>query len=174
MVELTKSDLILKKKKTRETKRILYTGMLSKWGGVTLLIKAFAKMKDPSLELWICGYGNSSIIDKALRKDSRITFFGMVNETKLISIYQRASVFVNPRPNYVSGNDMNFPSKILEYMSYGKPIISTWTPGLSEEYRDFLEVPEQDTPLSLARTIEEVLGWCSKEILEREKKLNNF
>ena len=48
-------------------------------------------------------------------------------------------------------------------MSYGKPIISTWTPGLSEEYRDFLEVPEQDTPLSLARTIEEVLGWCSKK-----------
>ena len=49
--------------------------MLSKWGGISLLLNAaFKKIKDPNVQLWVCGYGRSLELHKALKIDSRITF----------------------------------------------------------------------------------------------------
>ena len=146
-------------KEPKNKKIVLYSGMMSVWGGVSFLLKAFEKIQDPNIELWICGHGSNSDIKAILKRDSRIRFFGLVSESRLQEIYKQASVLVNPRPSKVPGNTMNFPSKILEYLSYGKPIISTWTSGLSPEYRDVLEILKEETEDCLARTIDNVLHW---------------
>jgi len=155
-------------------KIVLYTGMMSVWGGVSFLLKAFERIKDQNVELWICGHGNNSDLNDALNRDSRIRFFGLVSESRLQEMCGQASVLVNPRPSQVPGNTMNFPSKILEYLSYGKPVISTWTTGLSPEYRDVLEVLSEETEDCLARSIEGVLLWPDYKIEQNYLKINNF
>lgn len=155
-------------------KYILYTGMLSKWGGISLLLNAFKKIKDPNVQLWVCGYGRSLELHKALKIDSRITFFGLVPENKLIDLCKKTSIFVNPRPNNIPGNDMNFPSKLLEYLSYGKPVLSTWTPGISDDYREIIEVFDQETPECLANSLLNILSWSNQDIYKKQIKIKKF
>lgn len=161
-------------KKPKNKKIVLYTGMMSIWGGVSFLLKAFEKVNDPDIELWICGHGNNSDLENAIKSDSRIHFFGLVSEVRLNEMCLQASVFVNPRPSFVHGNKMNFPSKILKYLSYGKPVITTWTPGISPEYRSVLEVLTEETEDCLAKTIETVLHWSDKQRIENLLKNREF
>jgi glycosyltransferase involved in cell wall biosynthesis len=85
-----------------------------------------------------------------------------------------ATLFVNPRPSSIADNRMNFPSKILEYLSYAKPVVSTWTPGLSPEYEGVLVVVEQETPECMARKIEEVLSWDAEKHSAWSERITAF
>lgn len=138
---------------------VLYTGSIDHWAGVDLLVEAFLQVPGRAVELWLCGKGTTVAVERAVQSDSRIKVLGMVSEEQLASVSQQATLFVNPRLSAVLGNRSNFPSKVLEYLSYGKPVISTWTEGLSPEYRDILTVPEEETPDGLAQQIIDVLGW---------------
>ena len=111
---------------------------------------------------------------KALKIDSRITFFGLVPENKLVDLCRKALIFVNPRPNNIPGNDMNFPSKLLEYLSYGKPVLSTWTPGISDDYKGIIEVFDQETPQCLANSLLEILSWSNQDIYNKQIKIKGF
>lgn len=142
---------------------IAYTGSLGRWGGVSLLLEAFRGLERRDVELWICGKGDGRAVARAAREDPRIRFLGLVPEERLHEVRSRASVLVNPRPPSIPGNAGNFPSKILEYLSYGKPVLSTWTPGLAPGYREVLTVVDEAGPQAFRRRLEEVLGWDAAE-----------
>jgi glycosyltransferase involved in cell wall biosynthesis len=150
----------------QSTKAIMYCGALSKYGGVELLIAAFRHIRSSGAELWLCGHGGSGDVEEACRTDRRIFFFGKVDDERLRELSTRAAVFVNPRPPGFQASDDNFPSKVLEYMSYGKPIVSTWTRGLAPEYREILLIT-QENPREMATAIERALemGPGDREIL---------
>ena len=155
-------------------KIMLYSGMLSRWGGIDLLLAAFAKVRTPEVELWVCGHGESQALLTATKADSRIRFYGLVSEEVLHQLSLQATVFLNPRPSTVDGNNMNFPSKILQYLRYGKPVISTWTPGLTDEYRSVLYVVEAETAEGVARSIDNVLGSAASERSDYTRRVESF
>jgi len=138
---------------------VLYTGSLAPWSGVSYLVSAFRQVKNTDAHLWICGKGTNPEVEQAMAEDDRIKHLGFVSDAELSAISQRAAAFVNPRISRLTRNRHNFPSKVLEYLSYGKPVISTWTEGLAPEYRSVLTVLEEETDLHLAQTIEDVLSW---------------
>lgn len=137
---------------------ILYTGALSEYGGTTLLVEAFHRIKDPSAKLWVCGKGHSSAIDRAKARDMRIAVFGVVAESRLAELTSAAAVLANPRPPALQASEDNFPSKVLEYLSYGKPVVSTWTPGLGPGYRDVLLVAESGSVEHYANALRAALA----------------
>ena len=69
---------------------------------------------------------------------------------------------------------MNFPSKLLEYLSYGKPVLSTWTPGISDDYKGIIEVFHQETPQCLANSLLEILSWSNQDIYNKQIKIKGF
>lgn len=142
---------------------VMYTGAMSSYGGVDFLVRAFHKLVDPHVELWICGKGSNPEVKRLAAIDDRIKVWGFVPEERLNQLMQQADVFVNPRPSKILGNERNFPSKILEYLSYGRPVISTLTEGLSPQYRDVLIGLEQETEECLAATIQDVLNWQAEQ-----------
>jgi glycosyltransferase involved in cell wall biosynthesis len=154
----------------------LYSGAMNQYGGVELLVEAFHNVTRPGAELWLCGKGQNAAVNRAIAQDTRIKSLGFVSEEKLINLSKQADIFVNPRPSSIPGNERNFPSKILEYLTFGKPVVSTWTPGLAPEYRDVLIVPDEENPQFLAQTIDRVFAWecqdlenyfsCTKRFLE--------
>jgi glycosyltransferase involved in cell wall biosynthesis len=142
---------------------ILFSGMMSKWGGVDLLLEGFKKIAEKNVELWICGHGGHKTLLSDIVCDDRIKYFGFVSNDRLQELSLMADAFINPRPTYINGNKMNFPSKILEYLSYGKPVVSTWTAGISSEYKDVLIVLDDDTPDNISKEILEVYNWTNSD-----------
>jgi len=144
-------------------KVLLYTGSLGPHGGIDVLLDGFVLVKNIDAELWICGKGKNEKLAKLVNQYSNIKYFGVVSEEKLQLISNKVYAFVNPRPPDFKENNYNFPSKILEYFSYQKIIISTKTKGLSPEYDQALEYIEELTPKKIAETIERILNFNDAE-----------
>jgi glycosyltransferase involved in cell wall biosynthesis len=135
-------------------KTVLFTGAMNKWAGVDYLVSAFSTLDRADIRLQLCGPGKPTTETlKMIDADSRIEFLGLVSESRLRELSTSTNVFVNPRPSKIPGNESNFPSKILEYLTYGKPIISTITPGISPDYHDILIPVKQETDEGLAAAI---------------------
>ena len=111
--------------------------------------------------MWICGRGEDTELVSAIEADSRIKFFGYLDDYALEVEAWKADVFVNPRPTNFGPNLLNFPSKILFYLSFGKPIISTKSAGLSPDYHSVLTIIK-DTELS--ETLERFSNYSAMEL----------
>jgi glycosyltransferase involved in cell wall biosynthesis len=76
-----------------------------------------------------------------------------------------ATVFINVRSAETPFIEYSFPSKLLEYMAFGRPTITTALPSIPEEYHKFLYLIREENPVYIARLITEV---CCKPELELE------
>ena len=118
---------------------LVYAGGDSKWAGLPELIRMFRLLEGAEFEgvrLHIVGVRNLSRVMALVGGDSRVTVFGFLGSSELDSVMMRATAFVNPRPENLSRGITNFPSKVLFYLRYGKPIISTRSPGLGPIFRE--------------------------------------
>jgi glycosyltransferase involved in cell wall biosynthesis len=134
---------------------IYFAGALVDAAGVNLLLDAIPHVKDPTLEFWFSGRGPlEERLKHQATSDPRIRFFGFVTEQQYSEMLQKAAVLVNPRPSRLLESRYNFPSKLMEYLAAGRPIISTATSDVAEHYGNAVFVPDDETPQGLARCIE--------------------
>lgn len=116
----------------------MYAGILEPVTGVDMLLKAFSRISNPSIRLKISGKGSlEKLVEDAAKQDDRITYLGCVPYEEYLRNLQKADVLINPRNMNLPENENNFPSKIMEYLSTGKPIISTRFPGW-EKYNEYI------------------------------------
>ncbi len=142
---------------------ILYMGMLTEHGGAVELAEAFSRVKNVGAELWICGRGTNNHLAQLAESDKRIKLKGFVSEKELNALANRVALFANPRPVNFSPNQFNFPSKLLHYLAYGKPVLSTITEGMSPDYRDvIIPVDERDSE-TFASSIEDAFAMASHD-----------
>ena len=158
----------------KEERFILYTGAIERHTGIELLVKAFNLIKTKDIKLIICGKGYNEYLTKTLKENNRINFMGMVNEQKLMSLYYDAYMFINPRLITERTNNSNFPSKILEYMGYCKPIISTYTGGIDPIYKKVLNFIKTDDPRELADKIDEIASWDELKYIKNSEHIKSF
>ena len=153
---------------------LLYAGKYTKFVAVDMMAEALSRVKTQNIEIWLCGKGDSPFIKRLCDNDPRVKKLGFVSNDELHQLHQRADLFLNLRPADIDDNRMIFPSKILNYLSYGKPVVSSWTAGLSPEYRRFLQLPENDTPESIARKIDETFSWSQTRRYEYKKSVKSW
>lgn len=151
---------------TRQKPIVLYAGSRGPWAGIDLLLDAWQSVRTPGASLWICGQGRSEKLARAVTADSRIVDHGVVPEARLRALMAQATVLVNPRPPEHMGNLLNFPSKVLDYLGTGKPVVSTWTASMEPAYREALVVADPATPTALARCLDDVLRWSESRRAE--------
>ena len=144
---INSKTVIAQNNKISSKKILLYAGSQSKITGIEEFVKLFSELKEEDYELHIYGKGNNPIIKSALLKDSRIKLFGFVSDAILDAACFSADAFINPRSSDNEANN-TFPSKLLLYLSYKKPIISTDVPGISSKYDPFLFTYDSDDYLS--------------------------
>lgn len=120
-------------------KILLYAGTISEWTGIDEFCIVFDRIaSDIDIELHIYGKGDPGKIMEIAKKNKRIKYLGFASEDELNSACQRAYAFINPRPMEAYLGENNFPSKLLMYLSYKKPILSTKTNNLSPSYHTLL------------------------------------
>lgn len=116
----------------------MYAGILEPVTGVDMLLKAFSRIGNPAIRLKISGKGSmENLVQDATKRDDRITYLGCVPYEEYLSNLKQADILVNPRNMNLPENENNFPSKIMEYLATGRPIISTRFPGW-EKYNEYI------------------------------------
>ena len=119
---LIKNTNTQKKKKLK----IIYIGTWLKANGVEELIHAFSivKTKVPH-ELIVIGSGPEKFKIKLFAKQVRnVKVYEGISDQKLWEYMNYADILTVPYLNSYR-NQFNFPSKIIEYLAFGKPILAT-------------------------------------------------
>ncbi len=156
-------------------KLILYTGTLHKRFGIMNLVEAFMRIPDPNFELVICGIGDSEAeIREAAEKDARIQFLGQKPRTEVLEIQRNASVLVNPRQNIEEFTKYSFPSKNLEYLSSGKPLVAYKLDGIPDEYDDYILYVKDNSIEALTEKLMEVCHKPDDELKAHCQKAYQF
>lgn len=157
------------------TKIILYTGTLHRKFGILHLLKAFQYLADVDLRLVICGLGDSEPeIRAAAEQDSRIRFMGQIDRSKILTLQRRAAVLVNPRQNNEEFTKYSFPSKILEYLSSGTPVVAYKLDGIPDEYDPYIIYPENQSAEALAGALQSVCKMTDTQRRAIGKKNREF
>ncbi len=154
---------------------VMYAGTLSKRYGIVQLLDAFNEIDDPSYELWICGGGDAQdLVSERVRMDKRIKFYGLLPRNETLKLMSTATLLVNPRSSVGEFTKYSFPSKTLEYMLSGKPIVMNKLPGIPYEYTKFIFFTSDESTLSLSKKIEEVCSLSKSERFEIGQKARQF
>ena len=125
---------------------IVYSGGLEEHFGVRILLEAFCRSPYSHWRLIVTGKGQlSNEIAEFALTDNRIVYKGLVPFRELNDIYNSASVFVNPRSSSDERTRFLFPSKIVEQMATGKPVISTDLACLTDQFRKHLLIVTPET-----------------------------
>ncbi len=136
---------------------ILYAGQLKAEYGLELLLQGFLRLEDQSFKLLVLGKGEyGKKIMQASIEDPRIVFKGYSSQSEVKKLLKKATVLINPRPTNQSFTQYSFPSKTIEYMISGRPVISTRLPGIPDDYFPHLYILENETPEGLVELLKKI------------------
>ena len=149
-------------------KTCLYAGMLHEKYGVLRLVEAFRGVKDENARLILYGTGDAADrIREAADADARIDYRGVADNRTVVDAERRAHLLVNPRPTDEEFVRYSFPSKNLEYMASGTPVLTTRLPGMPKEYEPFVYCFNGESVDAMRDTLEAVLA-LPKEVLHEK------
>lgn len=169
------SSKVVEKKSLNKKKIVMYAGALKKEYGLESLIKGFMNLKRNDVELWIFGAGSYSneIVDFQ-KIDSRIKFYGSVSNDVILKKERQATILINPRPIDKEFVKYSFPSKNMEYMVSGTPVLTTKLPGMPEEYYDYVYTIDGNKDSDITFALDKVLSNNSKALVEKGESAQNF
>lgn len=143
----------------KDIKTILYTGALSLKYGIGTLLKAFFSIPNPEYRLIICGDGDAKgLVQQASEQDERITYMGKVPYDLILKLQKKASLLVNPRTPAGEYTKFSFPSKTMEYLASGAPVLMYKLPGIPAQYFKYCYTLEDFSQDALAAKITEILS----------------
>jgi glycosyltransferase involved in cell wall biosynthesis len=102
--------------------------------GILSLLEAYLATK-PNYDLIIAGHETSSDEFKhLLRQSPRIRYLGQVTKEENAILEANAALVINPRPYDEKLDQESVPSKLLEYLASGSPILSSRHSALQKEF----------------------------------------
>lgn len=149
------NDYELETPKTK-SRNIVYAGILQEIYGGSLLINGFLKSKvqDVTLDL----YGLWRLPEELKTADPRVRYHGIVPNNEIVQKEREATLLINPRPTNQEFTKYSFPSKNMEYMLSGTPLLTTSLPGMPEEYKEHVYLLENETEEGMAQKIDEIFA----------------
>ena len=157
----------------KKKKNIVYAGKLHKEFGMELLAESIPLI-DNTFQIHIYGDGNykEELIKIAERYDN-VFIHDVVTADEIIRIECESMLLINPRTRS-DFTKYSFPSKTVEYMATGVPVVMFRLEGIPEEYNNYIFFAENETPEAFANKINEVLHLDSGIIEAIGKKAKEY
>lgn len=152
---------------------LMYTGGLYEKYGVKMLIDAVASRKDSKIELWLLGKGELEEYLSTLN-NANIKYFGYCPHDKVVTMQQQADFLINPRFSNEDYTKYSFPSKIMEYLVSGTPVISTRLKGIPDVYFNYIIPIEEETVEGLSVVLDQILQMDTDELNTLGNKGRDF
>jgi glycosyltransferase involved in cell wall biosynthesis len=144
--------------------KIVYTGSLSKRYGVKNIVEGFKLVKDDNILLEIYGRGDyEKELTEVCSKNNKIIYKGFVSNEEARDAQRKADFLINARSANDEYTKYTFPSKTLEYMLSGTPLITTLLPGMPENYKDYLLLLENNDPKTICEMLQNAIKLDRKQ-----------
>lgn len=159
----------------RSPKVLMYAGTLKKIYGIKKLTEAFISLDKPDWVLEI--YGDGDFRDELVaicRKHKNVHYKGIRLNKDIVAAELEASILVNPRPTDEEYVKYSFPSKNMEYMASGTPLVTTHLPGMPDEYVEHVYLFEDETIEGMKNTLDSLLSNDSGTLHSKGTKAKKF
>jgi colanic acid/amylovoran biosynthesis glycosyltransferase len=140
------ADLLDDPEKMKNTKNVLIVGGFHPRKGYDTLLQALRILDRDDIHLWVVGYNGPVDVRKMVADfglQERVTILGQISDEVLKILYTFCDIFTMPSRIDHKGVGEGLPVALMEAMSYGKPVVSTYHTGIPELVPDIL-VEEND------------------------------
>lgn len=140
-------------------RQILYAGSVNEIYGIKNLTEGFILSNLDNTELIV--YGNGDYCDslkEIAKKYPCVKYMGVCENDRVVKAEQKAALLVNPRPSKPEYTKYSFPSKNMEYMASGTPLLTSNLPGMPEEYLPYVYLLEDETPIGISDVLRDILS----------------
>lgn len=160
----------------KEPFTIVYAGGLSQAYGVNLLIDAvlgFDSGTDIRLKLY--GRGDQEVrIRQLAAKDARIIYGGFVDAATLMPELSAADILINPRPTSELFAVQSFPSKLIEYLTTGRPVLTTRIASIPHALKEHFYYIDDETSEGIHMAICDVMSLTATDRLKHALAAREF
>lgn len=133
---------------------VMYAGGLEEKYGIKVLIDGFVCANLPNVELHLYGFGSYiSEIRKISAYNSNIKYCGILSPNDMKATMKKATALINPRPSNSEFTRYSCPSKVLEYMASGVPVIMTQLDGIPNEYYEYTYIIDSATSEGISKAL---------------------
>lgn len=158
-----------------EKKICIYAGAVHKIYGLEELVKGFIHANINDAELHIYGNGDfEKELIEVSKKYKSVKFFGVVPNNEVVSEEIKATLLINPRPSNNEFTKYSFPSKNMEYMVSGTPVLTTDLPGMPSEYRKYVYLIGNESVEGISAALTTVLSLSRSELHEKGRLAKDF
>lgn len=173
--DITMAEKIPSTERKAKPRICFYAGGVSKQYGLENLVQGFQKANIPNAQLHI--YGPGDYVDELkeiARDDQRVIYGGMLLNSEIVDKEMEATLLVNPRPTQEAFVRYSFPSKTMEYMASGTPVLTTVLPGMPKEYYPYVYFIQDETPEGIAQALTNVMTCSDEELFHKGMEGRNF
>lgn len=158
-----------------EPRVCFYAGGVSRQYGLANLVEGFRKADIPNTQLHIYGPGDYvQELQQIAEKDPRVYYGGMLMNSQIIEKEMDATLLINPRPTDEEYVKYSFPSKNMEYMASGTPVLTTALPGMPQEYYPHVFVIGDETAEGVAQALRKVFSCSDEALFEKGQSARKF
>lgn len=154
---------------------VIYAGGLYEKYGLKMLAEGFTKANLEDAKLVY--YGSGSYVDEfktLCKKHSNLEYCGVVPNDVVVAEELKATLLVNPRFTTEKFTKYSFPSKNMEYMASGTPLLTTNLPGMPKEYHPYVFLFKEETVDGYAEAIRSALSYSERELVSFGRKAREF
>jgi glycosyltransferase involved in cell wall biosynthesis len=132
-------------------------------------------LTDPPVTLEV--YGNGELagrVGELAAKRAEVVGPRLLAREELLAAYRSADLLVQPRPTDQSFVRYSFPSKIIEYMASGTPVLTTRLVSLSQEYAPYVYWIDDDSVAGIRKALGDVLRLPEDERLDKGRRAATY
>lgn len=143
---------------------VVATGNLDETNGIPIILKAFQMLVGDQYRLIIAGRGAlAGDVQAAAAQDPRIEYRGFLSFSEVVSLYNTTDVLISMRVTRALNTRYFYPSKMMEYLASGTPVMATCTGHTAEEFGDFCFLIKDETSEGLAEMIRYVASLAPEQ-----------
>ena len=157
---------------------IFYSGSIDSCYGLPEFIDKFLST-DLNVDLVLCGMGDfEEKLHYLASQNEKIHFLGQISHDDALYLQKKASLLINPRNMNDEFTKFSFPSKTIEYLLSGTPLMMERLPGVPDEYFKYIIDPKGDWSsslkwfFSLDKDKREDFGRKGKEYVMQQKSID--
>ena len=156
-------------------KVVIYAGSILKLYGIQNLVEGFVKADIKDAELRVYGDGDyRDELTELCKTHENVKYMGVKPNAEIVEDERRAALLVNPRPTAPEYTKYSFPSKNMEYMASGTPVMTTGLPGRPDEYRQYVWLIDDETPDGVAAKLKEFFAQSPDERYKKGASARRF